>query len=757
MGAIINEIYVSLDGLEYTKLDLHKNEPINAKHTKKDLQDLSKIFAPYSQGFDFPATPKNRAAFGFFGDTDVIKINRESKFSAKSYINGVLSNTGFIKLTSLSYKHNKPLNFTGSFVTTMANLKDRIGDDYISELAGEPVLTKWSIEGVQDKVRSSHLQVIDGVNVRYFVPLVSTNRVWSYDLTDNSPTLDNIAYNPVSELDGNNVIRPEELRPVIYYSAILDFIKKKYGLTIISPLEEREEYKDLTVWCNAERLSTGGFSVLPINNAFGSLKSYDRSGESFIPDPKKYTITTNLTDNSFNVTKLAEPFNGDDGYIEEAFQFRVNFDGVVVTGGEDNPEVDIQYIRKSDDVILKAETFSLDTPTSFSCVTQLDDALFGGGNSLEFYIKVNFKQPTSWSGCSFRIFFRYYKEGFFNIKYHAWYYYDSLANNNSSEVSTDSIDLFESLPKIKVIDFLNSHFKAFNISILDTSPDNENLYWLTPEDINSSGKVYSKAVLDYTRYVNSKTYNKEKPNDFNYYNFKHATSKYFSNVKYAEAFGLEYGQAVYPEVKPSSPSEFKVETGFSIIPPVALKGATGVVTAYGFTDDDAEIIETGETRYTPNYDELTVFYAHGSVNCAALGLLGLVQIETAPWTYTEVLGVYALTSYKKVMPWSKNGHSFGFSVLKYNNDEQTNSLYLKYYSEQTLRLLDANVLSQKFTLILPPNELYLNEETTIQGAGATPSGFRLQNDIIIGENRFSIVDATIDQTTGITKLTLLNY
>jgi hypothetical protein len=109
------------------------------------------------------------------------------------------------------------------------------------------------------------------------------------------------------------------------------------------------------------------------------------------------------------------------------------------------------------------------------------------------------------------------------------------------------------------------------------------------------------------------------------------------------------------------------------------------------------------------------------------------------------------------MPWNKNGYSFGFSILKNNNIEYNNSLYLRYYSEQTARLLDANVLSQKFSLILPPNEIYLNEATSVQGSGATPSGFRLQNDIIIGENLFSIVDATIDQTTGKTKMTLLNY
>ncbi len=67
MANIITEIYVSIDGVEFTKLDLHKDESIEMNYKQKDLQDLSKVFAPYSQDFTFPATPKNRRAFGFFG------------------------------------------------------------------------------------------------------------------------------------------------------------------------------------------------------------------------------------------------------------------------------------------------------------------------------------------------------------------------------------------------------------------------------------------------------------------------------------------------------------------------------------------------------------------------------------------------------------------------------------------------------------------------------------------------------------------
>jgi len=58
---------------------------------------------------------------------------------------------------------------------------------------------------------------------------------------------------------------------------------------------------------------------------------------------------------------------------------------------------------------------------------------------------------------------------------------------------------------------------------------------------------------------------------------------------------------------------------------------------------------------------------------------------------------------------------------------------------------------------LPPSELVLNYANKTQGQSNVPDGFRLQNDILIQEVRYSIIDATIDQTTGESTLNLLNY
>ena len=117
--------------------------------------------------------------------------------------------------------------------------------------------------------------------------------------------------------------------------------------------------------------------------------------------------------------------------------------------------------------------------------------------------------------------------------------------------------------------------------------------------------------------------------------------------------------------------------------------------------------------------------------------------------------IRVLNSYKKVgSVHEATGFSLGFSLIESAINE---SLYENYYADQIERLLNPNSLQHTFQLELPPNELILNFANDNQGESNIPNGFRLQNDIIIQEKKYSIIDATIDQTTGKTTITLLNY
>lgn len=743
---MITEVFISIDGENYTKLDLHKDENISMKYTQKDLQDISKIFSPYSMSFTFPATPKNRAAFGFFGDTDVIKINTENKFACKIYTDGVLNLTGFILLSDLKYKNNVPTDFTGNFATSMTNLKDRIGDALIGDLATERLKINWTPNTVYSLLQGANNTTIDGVNVSYFVPLISSNRVLGFNSNIESGLKDNVAYDSAVTPTSNGTIKSYELRPCLSFSSIIELIKKKYNLSVICPLDERPEYKDLFIWCNSETMLSNEAKKMTLKQGFGGVSWYDSKNEGDIPDPKKYVGTTSLSDNSFKVIKQRNENEWD-----KFFSFKIALENVLITGNSSaSSSINVTLVRKSDNIILASKQIDL-VAGKFSDKIQINDSLFVN-NEIEFYVYVQFNQPTSWTNATYGIEFKYYdgKYGPFNSKRYATYQYQSLVNNNAVDILATNIDLFKTLPSIKVIDFLTSYFKMFNISVFDTSPNDENLYWLTPEDVQTSKKAYSKSVLDYTAYVNASDFKKSTASDYNYYNFKHADSKYKSNVDYLSQTGFEYGQAVNPLVKPANPREFVVQTTFTLMVPVILNGTSDVVTYYGFDNSSPEILPDGEARYTPNYGELTIFYNYG--NTPISSVLGVQNNNTAGTLLNS-----PLNNYMKVLPWNKNLNSLGFSNLKFQDVVYDKSLYSKYYSAQTTRLLNPNVLSQEYSLILPSNEIYLNDSNSFQGQGETPTGFRLQNDIIIAENLFTILDATIDITTGKTKITLLNF
>jgi hypothetical protein len=508
MASLITEVYVSYDGLEFTKLDLHKDEKIIMKFTQKDLQDISKIFAPYSQNFTFPATLNNRKAFEFFGDTDVVKINKERKYFCKIYSSGQLFQNGYLILSDISYKNGKPQDFTGSFGNNITNLKDRIGEDTLNDLGSYQL--EWNPNKTYQLIQGTESFTIDGINYLYYAPLISNSRVWSYDDDVTSTKFDNIAFRNGTNPLGNNVVKTTELRPALAFKTIFNLIKKKYGLDIVMPLENREEFTKAFIWCNAESLLASKYNKVIFKSAFGNAFISWRGIPEAMPDPRKYTSTLNVATNTIKVVRnvVSEPTA-----YRNYFDLYTTFENIFIySATETSASVDISLVKvgETDAFITTTFDFSNGTPT-FG--TRVSDIYFED-NEIEFYVFVKFNESATWT--NFRIGVEYNYRGDFDNAIIKQY---SNVNQNALDSGAGKIDLIQTLPNTKVIDFLNSFIKSFNLSIYDTSPDNNKLYWLTFEDINTQGLNYSKATFDYTSYVDLETTKKSVPSDFNYYNF----------------------------------------------------------------------------------------------------------------------------------------------------------------------------------------------------------------------------------------------
>lgn len=711
------EIYVSIDNLEFTKLDMFKDESFVMKYSKKELQDITKVFAPFSQNFSLPATPKNKQAFGFFGNTEVIKVLPDSKYYCKVYIDGMLNETGILKLESVKYKQNKADSFTANFNTNILSLKDRIGDTMLNELGS--ITVDWTPSNVYNRLKS--VSIANGM--KYFCPLVSNSRVLNYN--DIETAIDNIYYSSSISPTSNNVLNVGELRPAVSMVSLLQLIKDTYDLTINTPLEDRDELKEAYVWCNGENFTGTADRKLILTQQF--------SNES----PVNHGVSVaNFTDSSIKITK-----NSEVNYI----QYRLTFKDVVFSlpddGGYEDRNIVISFVKKS----------TLETMLSFEFEVENGDNVFSmkiptylfTTNEFEFYTYIRFSKPASWRFNSTRVL---YRRTMFGDKI------SSYTNNYTSDsTGCAKVDLIKSLPDIKVIDFLTSFFKTFNVSIYDSSPTDENLFFLTPQDINTNGNVYSKTDVDYTRYTDFKKVTKSVNNPYNYYNFRHKESKYKSTIDFKKQFGIDYGQTYYPSVKPDKATEFKVETEFTIVPSVLVNGTSQIYTFYGFSDEAPEVSSSGTFRYKPNTEDFTIFYSHG--NTPITELVGCQNTNTS-----GLLVNSALTSYMKVMPFCKsNNHALSFSILRINNIDYTNTLFSLYYSQMILRLLNPNALAQDFEMLLPSSEIYLNDATILAGNVDIPKGFRLQNEVKIGETKYEILEASIDKTTGKTKMKLLNF
>ena len=665
-----------------------------------------------------PATPKNKQAFGFFGNTEVVKVNSDSKFNCKVYTNGVLNQTGILKLEGVKYKNNKADTFTANFNTNLLSLKDRIGNDTLNDITDLDFLISWKANNVFQRLKSTSIISNSGLSLKYYAPLISNNRVLNYNSAETG--IDNIAYKTTSNPTSDKVINIGELRPAISFLSIIDMIKSKYNLVINTPIESTTDIIDAYIWANGSNFTKKTSDKLILTKQF-SNESPTLHGTSVV----------NFSDSSIKITKSANVF-----YI----QYRVTFEDLVVGDNNEKAKANIEIINKNTG--LKVLDFDFEVSNGNNVLAMKIPMYIFVSNQFEFFTNIKFSKPVFWRYNTSRVLYR----NNINDKI------SSYTNNFTSDATGSyKIDLIKSLPNIKVIDFLTSYFKTFNLSIFDSSPNDENLFLLTPQDINSSGQVYSKLTVDYTRYADVKDVSKSIGNDYNYYNFKLKTSNYKSNVDFKNQFNIEYGQTYYPLIKPQKANEFKVETEFSIIPPILINGTSNIYTAYGFTSDEPSIDDNGLFRYTPNTDELTIFYNHG--NLPITDTFGCQNINNS-----DVLIASELTSYIKTMPYNKNNlNTLAFSILVINGVNYTNSLFQLYYSQMISRLLNPNALSQTYTINLPSSEIYLNDATISAGTGNTPTGFRLQNEIIIGETKFEILEASIDTTTGKTKLTLLNF
>lgn len=751
------QVYIKYTDDNYYLLDLDPNENINYKITAKDLNDINKIFSPFTQSFKLDATDKNKRLCGFYGNEKLQRLNNTNEFDALLYVGGFLFQSGKLTFDETDYDFKNQNSFKTNFASNLTSLVQKLGDSTIQDLFIDDeggfdsvVKINWGTpneytQKLMTGVRSTTMS--NDVVLKYGIPFISNKRVWTYDDID-LDTPNNIAFKETRLPTSSNFITVDEVRPAVSFLTILELLLLKIGSPIVCPLFQTPELKELYVWCNSENIvpkSDISFFVQPYSTMVKVRENEkDEIPGATIPSTPKWLLTEN--DGIFKVERNETVLYSDKW--SDGFDITVLFNNLLSLESTET-KMKVSIVRNVDNYVLDSQEIANNKYT-FRCIDKsLTETQLDVNGELFFRVEILPINLLSWDSITVETIQKIRRErkiafGSITQVLRAQYRSTSINTTDSTLFGGNKFNLATTLPAMKCVDFLKSFFKMFNISVISTGRNDQSMFWLTPENIKEVNKEYSKRIVDYTPYVNIASINKKKANDYNFYHFKHKESKYYESV-YGN--GKRFGELKYPEIEPTKSNKFEVATEFSILKQAStFSHPSSARTCLGFEKDSPTLLENDTLQYKPVFEELTLFYLQPKTLATenADGAVGFEFTEARSKKLVAILEANFKCS---------NGKTLAFGA----EDVYINGLYLNYYKEFIELLLKPNTFKSEFVLELPPNEIFLNFSNTNQNEGNIPTGFRPQNEIIISEQRYQLADATIELTSGKTKLSLLNF
>lgn len=697
------DIYVKhpING-QWEILDLIEDESINLSFKLKDLNDIGKIFSTFSQDFVVPASNNNNKVFNYFFNTSLQRI-RERGLDAKIYVNDDLFRTGHIIIKQGKYENYKLTAYSIEFKTVIGAIKDKVGEDLIPEVIGDILNDNYSINWGSQDVYDKLLNSVG--NEDMLVPLVSINRVWSYQDGISGSTSD--ISNPA------NAVTKYELRPAIRLGVVYDLLIDHYDLNIDFPLRSTSAFNNLYLWLNAKTDREDEKS--PVTYDFKYTQSWTLTAGGIPPNSKMFFDIVN-NNGGMRITDTGSNFSLGRSYLV------TNFVSGLVSQESGQP-----YKGKLTAIITQRETgksFTVDIPDveSAAIVTyRLPQAQAGVVRTYDtrFVFDESVESLTVNSTVS--------------VLYSVGTGFPSnrmSSSNNNLPIVSNKFNVKYAMGQWKVIDFFSSIFKMFNIRVVEDY-DDFSMKWLTPDSF------YNGNMIDVNKYTDVSEYTITPSTQYKQIQFKPTTESYFRNKEYKKLVNKDYGSEVFVSTDKALSESYTVESKFSLMNWFLLN-KTSLQTSYGF---DSPGSPTNPT--TP-----TIFYNQGAeiirTDDDAMNVNFRFRIPNASNpNFTNQLARYIkFGNHNGTVSTYTNSITYDIDINPTNNTPMTKSLYANFYAQDIERLY-------------LPNSNYYNFEGYLSLDGIV--NFSMQNFLTIEDQLYSIEEANIDITTGQFKFKLLNF
>ena len=720
----MQKLQLYIDG---QRADMFEEISVTITDSIKNVRDVAKVFTEYSQTFSLPASKTNNKIFKHYYNSSIENgYDARIRATANIDLNSIPYKKGYIKLEGVDLRNNNPHTYRITFFGNTVSLKDLLGDDLLSSLGSIPAGRVNLLEEFSKKTDGTDLlydsadietylttqvdRTVDGVvySAPVQVPLITHSQRLYYESTQDIINTGNLHYNAASGNDKQHGVKFNELKYALKLSVLIKAIEEKYGLNFSSDFLKGGDsaFNDLYMWLH--RKKAGVENLAGVN---------ERQVDGFTDANTLYPFST-MNDNALSLPLYQPPVIGNvtTFYFESntsstsPYKISIRKDGIeIVNSGS----------------ITSGALFTTSVPVSFVNTTSQYTAYIESDSDITFqllrfvvkqYLQPNFLVP-----------------GTFSYAYHA--------SSSVGYANAFNFKLSQQIPKMKVIDFLTSIFKMFN---LVAYVEGDVMVVKTLDDFYANPS--SDSPYDITKYidVNESQVNSALP--FREVNFSYKGLKTFLAKRHDQLFNEEWGTEEYSGEDSAilSNSIYKIEIPFEHMkferlldidnpnPPTDIQ--------YGYCVDDNQQSYIGMPLVF--YMDRKTLSTGGKISF--IDAVGTVSGEdNVPTSHKEISSYYAPANSDLKYSQLEDRQSINFSP---ESDEwelvtTTETLFNNYYKKYISSVFDKSNRLTKVTAFLPLRILHK---------------YTLADRFVIAGKSYKINSIETDFYTGKTELELLN-
>ena len=716
--------------IEDQRIDLFSDETIELKSSIQDFRDIGKIFTTFSQSFNVPASNKNNKVFKHFYNFNITNgaYDSRSKKTAVIEINHLPFREGKINLNKVDIRNNKPYSYDITFYGKTVTLKDVLADKYLSDLSETSIFTSLEHQYNNTTVKGGFETGItyDGDSEALIYPLITPEKRLFYDSS-------NPSYNPDGNLYVNDSTRGlayTDLKPAIKCNYILDAIEEKFPLIKFT----RDSDGDLNEFFGSTAFSN---LYLWLSSNKGEIRDYFTDSETgvsqkivtkledFTPSNKNLidvsqTIEINTID--FTRTTVNCAITQDDSNNNSQYTIKIidTITNEVLATNSDNGNTSASFSFRNTSTTIP-RNYSL----KFLVETRNASDTFTGVVTVTT-VETNVANPTTDT--------------------------DTFNANSGGSITPSLEILFDvHLPKMKIIDFLTGLFKMFNLTgyiIEDISDPNYGKLYIDTLDNFYADAVNNNSggTLDLTKYIDTSSHTVSSTTLYKRIDFKFEETDSLLMAQHLTEFDEVFGNSEYEPEGVDFGAKYDIKLPFSKLKyerllDLADESLTEIQWGYAA---GGNFDSTDGTPPKGNYDPIKIkpllFY----------GIRETSISNPINW----ISGGGSVTNYWRPSNSNEEGTSsvppsftinfdveFDEFLLQNFGEDDTNSLFNKFYKKYVESVFNAAKRLFKFTAYLPANILV---------------NYRLNDQILVGDKIFRINSITSNIVTGKSEIELLN-